>query len=127
MTPLNMAQHRNSPHMAFWKVLKEGYDHFEVTHLPPRFCEKRYVFNAETPGQFNPVDRCPIYKVPEDIAAAVRDKQRRDDTQTLELINQGIPSTPITIGGQGGMNRTFMSAISQSGLGVTIVTASGRH
>jgi murein L,D-transpeptidase YafK len=31
MTPLNMARHRNSPHVAFWKVLKEGYDHFEVT------------------------------------------------------------------------------------------------
>ena len=36
MTPHNMARHRNSPHMAFWKMLKEGYDHFEVTHLPPK-------------------------------------------------------------------------------------------
>ena len=24
MTPLNMAKHRNSPHMAFWKMLKAG-------------------------------------------------------------------------------------------------------
>ena len=31
MTPLNMAKHRNSPHLAFWKMLKQGYDHFEVT------------------------------------------------------------------------------------------------
>ena len=50
MTPLNMAKHRNSPHMAFWKMLKQGYDHFEVTHLEPKVdvCEKRYVFNAES-------------------------------------------------------------------------------
>ena len=31
MTPQNMAKHRNNPHMAFWKMLKEGNDHFEVT------------------------------------------------------------------------------------------------
>src|ERR1700680_2069846 len=35
MTPLNMARHRTNPHMAFWKMLKEGYDHFEVTRLEP--------------------------------------------------------------------------------------------
>ena len=49
MTPLNMAKHRNSPNMAFWKMLKEGYDHFEVTRHEPKVdvCEKRYVFDAE--------------------------------------------------------------------------------
>ena len=31
MTPANMAKHRNNPHMAFWRMLKEGNDHFEVT------------------------------------------------------------------------------------------------
>jgi murein L,D-transpeptidase YafK len=47
MTPLNMARHRNSPHMAFWRMLKQGYDHFEVGHLEPKVdvCEKRYVFD----------------------------------------------------------------------------------
>jgi len=30
MTAMNMAKHRNSPHLAFWKMLKNGYDHFEV-------------------------------------------------------------------------------------------------
>jgi len=127
MTPHNMARHRNSPHMAFWKMLKEGYDHFEVTHLAPKVdvCEKRYVFDAETSGEFSPIDRCPIYKIPDDIAAAVRDKQRRDDIQTADLINHGTPTAPIATHGQGGMNRTFMAPISQSGLGVTIPTASG--
>ncbi len=61
MTPLNMARHRNSPHMAFWRMLKQGYDHFEVRHLEPRIdvCEKRYVFDAEPMAQFSPTERCP--------------------------------------------------------------------
>ena len=51
MTPLNMAKHRNSPHMAFWRMLKEGYDHFEVTRHEPKVdvCEKHYVFDAAAP------------------------------------------------------------------------------
>jgi hypothetical protein len=108
-------------------MLKEGYDHFEVARLPPKVdvCEKRYVFDAETPGRFNPVAPCPMYRVPEDIAAAARDKQRRDDIQTTDLIIRGIPPAPITIYGQGGMNRIYMAAIAQSGPGVTIPTASG--
>src|SRR5436853_7329923 len=61
MTPLNMAKHRNSPHMAFWKMLKQGYDHFEVTRREPKVevCEKRYVFDAEASAKFSPADRCP--------------------------------------------------------------------
>ncbi|WP_439572498.1 L,D-transpeptidase family protein [Phreatobacter sp.] len=52
MTPRNMARHRNSPHMAFWRNLKEGYDHFEVTRHEPQVdvCERRYVFNAVAPN-----------------------------------------------------------------------------
>lgn len=52
MTPRNLARHRASPHMAFWRQLKEGHDHFEVTRLEPQVdvCERRYVFNAVSPG-----------------------------------------------------------------------------
>ena len=32
MTPANLARHRTNPNMPFWKMLKEGNDHFEVTH-----------------------------------------------------------------------------------------------
>jgi murein L,D-transpeptidase YafK len=103
MTPLNMARHRDSPHMAFWRMLKGGHDHFEVTHLEPRVgaCEKRYIFEADTTAGFGPADRCPAYRVPEDIVAAVSDKQRRDDMETADLINRGIPSAaaPVSAGG----------------------------
>jgi murein L,D-transpeptidase YafK len=111
MTPLNMARHHNSPHMAFWIMLKQGYDHFEVTHLEPKVsvCEKRYILDAESADSFSPADRCPAYKVPEDITAAVRRKQRRDDIETAELINRGIPTVPVTTGVDGGMNPTFLA------------------
>jgi murein L,D-transpeptidase YafK len=128
MTPLNMAKHRNSPNMAFWKMLKEGYDHFEVTRHEPKVdvCEKRYVFDAESSSKFSAADRCPVYKVPDDLVAAVRDKQRRDDTQTAELISRGTPAAPVKMGVDGGMNPTFLAAVkSHGGPGATIRTAIG--
>jgi murein L,D-transpeptidase YafK len=128
MTPLNMAKHRNSPHMAFWKMLKQGYDHFEVTKHEPKVdvCEKHYVFDAETSGKFSPADRCPAYRVPEQVADAVRDKQRRDDVQTAELINRGTPAAPVKMGIDGGMNQTFLAAVkSHGGPGAPIRTAVG--
>jgi murein L,D-transpeptidase YafK len=128
MTPLNMARHRNSPHMAFWKMVKQGYDHFEVTRLEPKadVCEKRYIFDAESTDSFSPADRCPAYKVPEDIATAVREKQRRDDIETAELVNRGIATASVTIGADGGMNPTFLAAVKSHGRpGAVIHTASG--
>jgi murein L,D-transpeptidase YafK len=101
MTALNMARYRSSPNMAFWRMLKQGHDHFEVTHLEPRIdvCERRYVFDAETTERFSPADRCPFYRVPEEIAASVAEKQRRDEIETVELINRGTPTSPATTGG----------------------------
>ena len=53
--------------MAFWRMIKEGYDHFEVTRQEPKVdvCEKHYVFDAELSSKFSAADRCPAYKVPE--------------------------------------------------------------
>jgi murein L,D-transpeptidase YafK len=127
MTPANMAKHRNSPHMAFWKMIKQGYDHFEVTHLEPKVdvCEKHYVFNASS-SKFSAADRCPAYSVPEDIMAAVREKTRRDDEKTAELIGRGVPAAPVAMGVDGGMNPTFLAAVkSHGGPGAVIKTASG--
>ena len=128
MTPLNMAKHRNSPHMAFWKMLKQGYDHFEVTRHEPKVdvCERHYVFDAESSGKFSASDRCPAYRVPEEIASVVRDKQRRDDIQTAELISRGTPAAPVRMGVDGGMNPTFLAAVkSHGGPGAPIRTALG--
>src|SRR5262249_30143353 len=116
MTALNMARHRGNPNMPFWKMLKEGNDHFEVTHLEPKvdICDKRYVFDAEPPAatlirgrtpptlNFNAAGRCPAYQVQPEIAAEVADKARRDDQQTAELSHR-TPMAPIRTYQDGGM------------------------
>src|SRR5262249_45116763 len=96
MTPLNMARHRNSPHVAFWKMIKQGYDAFRVPPLGPKVdvCERRYVFNAEPPPRFSAAEKSPASQAPEDIAPAVRNKQQRDEMQTADLISRGTPAAP---------------------------------
>jgi len=127
MTPANMARHRNSPHMAFWKMIKQGYDHFEVTHLEPKVdvCEKHYVFNAQSSGKFGPADQCPAYRVQDDIMAAVRDKERRDEAQFADLVARGSPAAPASSNVDGGMNATFLSAVKMHSPGSVIRTATG--
>ena len=82
MTPVNMAKHRNNPNMPFWKMIKQGWDHFEVTRQEPKvdFCEKKYVFDAiKAPDAkrdpvFDASAKCPVYAIPDDIADAVQRK-----------------------------------------------------
>ncbi|MEA2989950.1 MAG: hypothetical protein QOG83_2661 [Alphaproteobacteria bacterium] len=123
MTPLNMAKHRTSPHMAFWRMLKQGYDHFEVTRHEPKVdvCEKRYVFDAETKGRFTAAGKCPPYTVSEDVVAAVKEKQQRDERQTAELVSRGTPAVPVRMGVDGGMHPTFLAAFQKphtDGMGI---------
>src|SRR5436190_11639377 len=123
-----MARHRDSPHLAFWKMLKQGYDHFEVTRKQPKVavCGMHYVFDAQSSGKFNPVDRCPAYKVPQQIASAVHDKQHRDEIETTDLISREVAAALAITGGDGGMNPIFLSALrSHGGPGTAIRTASG--
>jgi murein L,D-transpeptidase YafK len=35
MTAVNMRRHAKSPWLAFWETLKDAYDAFEATHVPP--------------------------------------------------------------------------------------------
>jgi murein L,D-transpeptidase YafK len=128
MTPLNMARHRNSPHMAFWRMLKEGSAHFEVTRQEPKVdvCDRHYVFDAQSSGKFNPAEPCPAYAVPQEIALAVHDKARQDEAQFAQLVIRGVPTVATTTGGQGGMNATFLAAVrANGGPGSDIRTASG--
>jgi murein L,D-transpeptidase YafK len=125
MTPLNMARHRTNPNMAFWKMLKEGYDHFEVTRLEPKVnvCDKRYVFDAEPvttrpgatppPLRFSASARCPVYQVNPQIAAAAVEKSKRDEIEMAELAHRGTPIAPIRTGADGGMHPVFQAALGQ--------------
>ncbi len=75
MTAENMVKHRLDTNYDFWKMLKVGYDNFEVTKRPPEVnvCEKKYVFNqqATSGGSFNPAGACPAMSTPPALTAAL--------------------------------------------------------
>jgi murein L,D-transpeptidase YafK len=75
MTAENMARHRNSENIEFWKMLKAGYDNFEVTKRPPdvNVCERKYVFNQQIQGsgQFSAAAACPPMSTPPALTAAL--------------------------------------------------------
>ena len=113
MTPQNMARHRNSPHLAFWKMLKNGYDHFEVTRQEPKVdvCDRRYVFNTEFKSRYVSTAACPAMTTPDDVIAAVRSKQQRDEAQVADLIRRGTNLPAVRSFADGGMHPTFASAV----------------
>lgn len=73
MTAENMARHRDNPNIEFWKMLKAGYDQFEVTKRPPEVnvCEKKYVFNQQADKPFSPAGACPAMTTPAALEAAL--------------------------------------------------------
>jgi hypothetical protein len=124
MTPQNLAKHRNNPHIAFWKMLKKGNDHFEMSRQEPRVsvCEKRYVFDAESPSgralSFSPAGKCPVYQVSEEIASLVRDKEHQDDLKFAELSRRNVATAPIKTNADGGMHPVFVEAVKKNQIGV---------
>jgi murein L,D-transpeptidase YafK len=67
MTAANMTAHQKDEWYDFWKNLKEGYDYFEITHLPPRIavCEKHYLVNAafvDRGAHPDPAGACPAWQ-----------------------------------------------------------------
>ena len=140
MTAANFAKHRNNPNVPFWRMLKEGNDHFEITRQEPvvEVCEKRYVFNPQAPQnatpvntgiklgtpwggfrdeqaqqaslKFNPVGKCPVYEIPADVLAEVKAKQRSDDAQIASLSWRTV-AAPIKTGRDGGMHPMFLAKL----------------
>jgi len=91
MTPENLAKHDGNPNMPFWLMLKEGYDHFEVTRLEPKVdvCGRQYVFNAKSadPNRgLDPSRACPILDVPQEISIAVASKKQKDEASVRQIV-----------------------------------------
>ena len=127
MTPVNMAKHRNNPNMPFWKMIKEGWDHFEITRQEPKvdFCEKKYVFdaikapNATRDPVFDAAAKCPAYAIPDELADAVREKQQEEQAETAKLIAKGTPVARINTGIDGGMNKIFAARVPDGNTGLS--------
>ena len=133
MTPANLARHRTNPNMAFWKMLKEGNDHFEATHLQPKVevCNRRYVFDAQSPSNstnplvFDPTGRCPDFVGNPKIARATLVKQRADEVEYAQLVKDNVPVAPIYSGLDGGMNTVFLARFPGKIVSLAIVLPPG--
>ncbi|MCQ8783881.1 L,D-transpeptidase family protein [Mangrovibrevibacter kandeliae] len=96
MTPKNMARHRKSDHYAFWKMLKQGSDRFELTHKPVEtgVCERRYVFDPqlEDGQRLSPLGPCPTAEEPVEVAA----KRIADEAEEERLVAAMEPTEFVT-------------------------------
>jgi hypothetical protein len=109
MTAENLAKHRLDPNIAFWKEIKSGADHFEVTKTEPDVlvCGKHYVFGAHADHDIDASAPCPANLQRDDqVEAAVADKEAGDDAAVASLVAQGVK--PVRIVYQdGGQNAAF--------------------
>lgn len=104
MTAANMAKHRDHRHFPFWQMLKKGYDHFEITKVPPKVdvCGKRYVFNTQSSGSYNATAACPTMEMPQKLAASFLERQQSyaaDFEQKLPKAERGNVAAlaPVTL------------------------------
>ena len=98
-------------------MLKIGNDHFEATHLEPKVdvCNRAYVFDAQphptSPNLlvFNPNGKCPTFVVDPKIALPAGKKQRADEVEYAQLLEDNVPTAQIYSGLDGGMNKVFLA------------------
>ena len=108
MTAENLARHRLDPNIAFWKQLKNGSDHFEVTKTEPKVgvCDKHYVFGAQETG-LDASGACPALHRDAEVEKAVEAKQAHDDAAVAELVAEGVKPI-LLVYEDGGQNPAFV-------------------
>jgi len=116
MTAENLAKHRLDSNIGFWRQLKEGADHFEVTKQEPRVavCGRRYVFDASPANgqELDPNTVCPTLKYEAEVREQVAEKAAKDDAKIAELAAQGV--TPVRlVYRDGGQNPAFYASVAE--------------
>jgi murein L,D-transpeptidase YafK len=108
MTAENLARHRLDPNIDFWKQLKNGSDHFEVTKAEPKVgvCARHYVFGAQE-SNLDATGACPALHRDEQVEAAVEAKQAHDDAAVAQLVAQGVKPIELVYE-DGGQNPSFV-------------------
>lgn len=90
LTAENMARYRDHENFEFWNMIKEGYDHFEITKQPPQVevCERQYVFNqvAEDNKRFRANAACPPMSQPQSLQFANANYQKKYDKEFAEAV-----------------------------------------
>ncbi len=116
MTSANLARHRNNPNVPFWRMLKEGSDHFEVTRQEPKIdvCARRYIYNAvpnDPMKPFDPSKPCPAYHLQPEIAQMIQQRQNSDQNDISTLLTRNMPEAPVRTNNDGGSNPTFAGRV----------------
>jgi len=116
MTAANMAKFRLDPNIAFWKNLKEGADHFEVTKTEPSVlvCGKRYVFDATAKGEVSASEPCPALQRDDSVETAVAEKESKDEAKVAQLVASGVKPIRLVYA-DGGQNPVFAGYKDTSG------------
>jgi murein L,D-transpeptidase YafK len=109
MTAENLAKHRLDPNADFWRQLKNGSDHFEVTQTEPEVgvCGKHYVFGVHPASGMDAAAPCPVLHRDEEVEAEVQVKQARDNAAVAKLVAQGVKPIELVYE-DGGQNASFM-------------------
>jgi hypothetical protein len=63
--------------------------------------------------------KCPAYVIPDEVADAVRQKQREEEAETAKLVAKGTPVARMNTGIDGGMNRVFAAHIPDGNTGLS--------
>jgi hypothetical protein len=58
---------------------------------------------------FNPSGQCPDFVVNRKIAPRALEKQRTDELEYAQLLEDNVPAAPIYSGLDGGMNKVFLA------------------
>lgn len=117
MTARNMALHKDDANMPFWRVMKEGYDAFELTRQQPKVsvCGRRYVFNTEfADGEpRDPLGACPPTAASQntDLMAKLEAENRKVEAAMAAQ----SASAPISSYVDGGMHPSFRAVLQRSG------------
>jgi murein L,D-transpeptidase YafK len=116
MTSANLARHRNNPNVPFWRMLKEGSDHFEVTRQEPKIdvCARRYIFNAvpnDPMKPFDPAKVCPAYHLQPEIAQLIQHRHNNEGNDITALLMRNMPAAPVRTYNDGGSNPAFAGRV----------------
>jgi hypothetical protein len=103
-----MTKFRLDPNIDFWKNLKDGSDHFEVTKNEPSVlvCGKHYVFDATTKDEVSGSEPCPALKRDQNVESLVAEKENQDETKVAELAASGVKPIHLVYA-DGGQNPAF--------------------
>ena len=109
MTAENLAKFRLDPNIDFWKDLKNGSDHFEVTKTEPSVIGLRQALCVRRDAEGRRLrDRRPARRSTRDenVEALVAEKEQKDNAKVADLVASGVKPIRLVYA-DGGQNPVF--------------------